>query len=131
MTYQSPCASPENDPNDWFISKDGKQYADDEFLSQEDRDRIAKTVLAKPGEDAVEHETRVDAAIRQAEATRKRAALARRRHAKEACHDCYFRTACLDRALSEEQYHGTWGGYYEEELREIRREISRRKRRRA
>lgn len=128
MTYQPPCSDPTSNPDAWFISRDGKQYADDEFLTQDERDRIAKAVLRKTGESDFDHETRVDAAIRQAEATRKRKALAARRHAKEACHGCYFRTACLDRALTEGQAHGTWGGYFEEELREIRREISRRKR---
>lgn len=130
MTYQTPCSSPDSDPNDWFIGRDGKQYADDEFLTQEERDRIGRSVLRKGGESDYDHETRVDAAIRQAEASRKRAAIQRRRHAKEACHGCYFRTACLDQALDQDQQHGTWGGYYEEELRQIRLEIARRRRRR-
>lgn len=129
MTYQTPCSSPQNDPNDWFISRDGKQYADDEFLTEDEAARVRRSVLRKPGESEYDHETRVDAALRQAESARKRKAIQKRRHAKEACFDCYFRTSCLDRALDEEQTHGTWGGYYEEELRQIRSERARRRRR--
>lgn len=130
MTYVRPCQEPENDPDDWFISRDGKQYPDDDFLTEDEVRGITKSVLPIQGETAEEHRDRVDRALNVAEADRKRRALTARRHAKEACFGCYFRTQCLDRALNEEQMHGTWGGYYEEELREIRREISRRKRRR-
>lgn len=131
MTYQTPCSSPENDPNDWFISKDGKQYVDDDFLTEAEVAGLTRSVLPIEGETAEQHRDRVDLTIRVAESDRKRRALASRRHAKEACHGCYFRTACLDRALTEVQGHGTWGGYYEEELKEIRREQGRRARRRA
>lgn len=132
MTYQTPCHSPENDPEDWFISKDGKQYADDDFLSEAEVRGITKAVLDITGETAEEHRDRVDSAIRAAESDRKRRALQRRRHAKEACHnDCYFRTTCLGLALEPNSpaTHGTWGGYYEEELKEIRSEQRKRARR--
>lgn len=81
-----PCERPENDPEDWFIERDGKQYPDDE--------------MPVPN------------------------ALKRRRHAKDACHtECYFRLQCLDLALQNPTpaTYGTWGGYYPEELREIRK----------
>lgn len=126
------CSDPANDPNDWFISKDGKQYADDEFLTAAERAGLEKSVLPIEGESAEDHQARVDKAIYQAESARKRANLQRRRHAKEACQTgCYFRTQCLDQALNNNEVHGTWGGYYEEELRAIRIEIARRKRNRA
>jgi hypothetical protein len=124
-----PCADHENhDPNDWFISKDGKQYPDDDLLT--DDDRLA--ILEAANEQGLEGQVRVEfieKAEDRAEVDAKKAALQRRRHAREKCHtDCYFRTQCLGQALDGEQSHGTWGGYYEEELRQIRLEIGRRKR---
>jgi len=131
MTYQTPCSSPDNDPNHWFISRDGKQYPDDDFLTEEEVRGIVKSVLPIEGESDEDHLLRADAALSVATAERRRRALSLRRKAKDKCHtDCYFRTACLDRALSEHQDHGTWGGYFEEELREIRKEIARRKKNR-
>lgn len=131
MTYQTPCSSPENDSNDWFISRDGKQYPDDDFLTDAEVAGLTKSVLRIDGETAEDHRDRVDAALAVASAERRRSALISRRQAKDKCHtDCYFRTQCLDRALVEHQDHGTWGGYFEEELREIRKEISRRKKNR-
>lgn len=129
MTYQqTPCSSPENDPNDWFISRDGRQYPDDDFLTEDEVSGLSKSVLAIEGETAEEHRDRIDAALAVAAGERRRAALIVRRHAKDACYSCPIRTTCLGRALDEGQDHGTWGGYYEEELREIRKEIARRKR---
>lgn len=96
MTYQKPCASQENDPDDWFIGKDGRQYPDEELEPEAEK-----------------------------------AALVRRRHAKDACFvDCLVRTRCLQLALDRPEPHGTWGGYYEEELRVIRTEIARRNKKR-
>ena len=87
----TPCM---DNPDDWFIGKDGLQYADDPELS---RDELTE-------------------------------ALRRRRHAREACRmDCPVRVACLDRAMTNNEQYGTWGGYYEEEIKEIRAEIMRRK----
>lgn len=54
----------------------------------------------------------------------KRTALIRRRQARQACRtDCEFRRQCLAAALDERPTHGTWGGYYSEELRALYREI--------
>lgn len=109
------------EPDDFFIGRDGKQYPDEEFLTLEEKAAIVKTVLYRQGETVEEHQVRQERAIRAATAARKRAALARRRHAKEACFSCPVRLECLDIALRDGIQHGTWGGYYEEELREIRR----------
>lgn len=119
-----PCQ--EGDPEDWFISKDGKQYPSDELL--DDDDLIA--ILEAANEQGLTGEERVnfiEKATDRAEADAKRGALQKRRHAKEACQSCLFRTRCLDKVLEGDFQHGTWGGYYEEEIREIRREIRRRK----
>ena len=131
MTYQTPCNSPENNSDDWFISRDGKQYPDDDFLTEDEVRGITKSVLAVDGETAEEHRDRVDTALAVASGERKRRSLISRRQARDKCHtDCYFRTQCLGRALDEHQDHGTWGGYFEEELREVRKEIARRKKNR-
>lgn len=128
MTYQTPCSSPNNNPNDWFISRDGKQYPDDELLTEAEKNGISKSVLRIDGESMDEHGRRVEYAILAAAGNRRNAAKTARRRARDKCHtECYFRTACLGRALDEHQDHGTWGGYYEEELRELRKEITRRK----
>jgi len=128
MTYQTPCSDPQNDPSDWFISRDGKQYPDDELLDQDAVDAaLASVELTAVDDGFVEA---VDRSLEQAEERAKRDALKRRRKAKESCHnECYFRLQCLDIAIRTEQTHGTWGGYTEEELRELRREIARRRRR--
>lgn len=94
MTANTPC---ESSPDDWFIEKDGRQYADDSITEEEQK-----------------------------------AALRRRRHAKDACFtECYFRTQCLSLAIVDNPpTHGIYGGYYPEELREIRRLRDERQRRR-
>lgn len=123
-----PCR--EGNEDDWFLRPDGKQYRDDELLT--DDDRLA--ILEQANDLDLEGQARVDfieATEDRAEADAKRAALQRRRHAKEACHDCLFRTRCLQLAIDGDEVHGTWGGYYEEEIGEIRKEIRRRNRRRA
>lgn len=121
-----PCA--EGDSDDWFIGRDGKQYPDDDLLT--DDDRLA--ILEEANDQGLEGDARIafiEKAQDRAEQDARTKALQRRRHAREACHtDCLFRTRCLDKALNEGQMHGTWGGYYEEEIREIRVEIARRKR---
>jgi hypothetical protein len=129
MTYQTPCSS--NNPDDWYISRDGKQFPDDDFLTETEVQGIIRSVLRIEGETDEEHLARSDAALSNAAAERRRLALIRRRQARALCHtDCNLRTACLGRALEKNEDHGTWGGYFEEELREIRREIARRKRNR-
>lgn len=132
MTYVQPCADPENDPEDWFISRDGKQYPDDPMPGYsnesvlgawaEEEERLGRELTGS-------EQRRVDDRVF---ADGQRDQLRKRRHAKEACLGCYFRTSCLDSALQVDTpaTHGTWGGYYEEELREIRKEIARRKNRR-
>lgn len=123
MNYETPCA--EGNPEDWFIGRDGKQYPGDDIVSREH-------VEAHLAEIDPTHELGVDdrdKAVDRLEASVKRGALRRRRHARDKCYtECYFRTSCLDLALKNDHQHGTWGGYYEEEIREIRKEISRRKR---
>lgn len=123
-----PCR--EGDSDDWFISKDGKQYPSDDLLS----DGIRKAILDEANRLELQDDDRVafiEKAQDRAEADAKRAELRDRRHAKEACQSCLFRTRCLDMVLDGDFQHGTWGGYYEEEIREIRREIKRRKSRKA
>lgn len=122
MTHITPCAQPENNADDWYIRSDGKQYGDD-VLVFEIPDLIADARAngdERPEEDIVAAE----------EAAVLKAAIVRRRHAKDRCHtECYFRLQCLDLALSDPpEVFGTWGGYYEEELRVLRDEVKRRKR---
>ena len=122
MTYQTPCQT--GNPEDWFISRDGKQYSDDDLVSEEFV--LAHLTAVDPnGTRSVEE---IDAVWNRLEAEAIRGALVRRRHAKDACYTCYFRTQCLGVALEGDLVHGTFGGYYEEELREIRKERSRRER---
>lgn len=120
-----PCR--EGNSDDWFIDRHGKQYADEELLTEEVREAIHTEAerLELVGEDRVEF---VEKAENRAEADARRDALRTRRQAKQACHDCLLRTRCLEAAIDGDIQHGTWGGYYEEEIKEIRREIARRKR---
>lgn len=128
---QTPCADPVNDPNDWFIRADGKQYTDDDFLTEDERRGISRSVLPIGGETAEEHEARVKRAINAAVSNRRRAALARRRAAKSLCQRCPIMIECMSAALDRNETHGTWGGLLEEELAETRKERARRRRRRA
>lgn len=131
MTQLSPCADRTNDPNDWHIRPDGKQYSDDDFLTEGERRGVARSVIPISGETFEEHETRVRSALSAAVNNRKRAALIRRRKAKESCLGCPIRENCLAGALERNETHGTWGGFLEEELAEIRKVQARRRRRRA
>lgn len=130
MTYIQPCADPANDPNDWFISRDGKQYTDDELVTRHDVLLGAVNTLGYVAGDEIDQDA-WDELADKLETEAKREALKRRRQAKDKCFECYLRTNCLDMALSTESpaTYGIWGGYFEEELRELRREISRRKQR--
>jgi len=127
----TPCLDRKTDPNDWFIRPDGKQYSDDDFLTQGERRGVARSVIPISGETYEEHEARVRAALSAAIGGRKRAALIRRRKAKEACFGCEIRDTCLEQAIERSETHGTWGGLLEEELDEVRKEQARRRRRRA
>lgn len=113
--YTPPC---HESPEDWFLARDGRQYPDDELVSTDEQYDIAEEMLlADPEVTQEAYELRLETL----EADRKAAALVRRRHAKDACFTCYFRLQCLTLAIDGVERHGTWGGYYEEELREIRR----------
>lgn len=129
MTLATPCKDGVNSPDDWFIGRDGKQYADEDLLN----DEIRLGILEEANRRELTGDARIEFIEKfqdRAEAEVKRENLRRRRQAREKCHDgCYFRLQCLDLALKNEESHGTWGGYNEEELRELRREISRRARR--
>ena len=130
MSYSPPCSSPDADPNDWFITREGKQYSDDELTTRHDVLLGAVNALGYVAGDEIDQEAWNDLAERL-ELDAKKDALKRRRQAKDRCFECYLRTNCLDSALQENTpaTHGTWGGYYEEELRAIRVEIARRKQR--
>lgn len=125
MTYETPCRSPQNSPDDWFIGKDGRQYPEDQLVSSEQAVAHLDTVDPNGTRSAeiIERtrQTLEEEAARQGQI--------RRRQAKDACFvDCLVRTQCLDLALRRREKYGTWGGYYEEELRAIRNEIALRKR---
>lgn len=132
MTYQNPCTDPEK-RDDWFIAKDGKQYPDDEFLTNEEKDDLASDA-ARMVENALNEDRRpypevLGELVADAEDELKRQALIRRRKARDACYECYFRVECLDIAMSDDTIKsGTWGGYYEEQLKVIKAERNRRKR---
>lgn len=126
---QTPCSDRTNDPNDWFIRPDGKQYTDEDFLTETERRGVALSVIPIGGETHEEHEDRVKRAINAARSNRRRAALARRRAAKSLCRQCPIMIECMTAALDRGETHGTWGGLLEEELAEVRREQARRRRR--
>ena len=131
MTYHVPC-SDEEKRDDWFIAKDGKQYPDDEFLTDSQKAVIRQTVVENQ-EVPLPHfelEDEVLATIADAEEEAKRQALIRRRKAHDACYECYFRLDCLDVALNDDTIRsGTWGGYYEEQLKVLRAERNKIRRR--
>lgn len=112
-----PCHESDS-PDDWFIRKDGRQYSDDELVT--DDDVAAHLNAVDP--DGTRSASEIERVRNRLEAEAKIAALARRRHAKEDCHtSCRVRLECLDLALQNGEVHGTWGGYYEEELYQIQR----------
>jgi len=102
-----PCQNPANDPEDWFIERDGKQYPDDVLVPDSELEKVAFEQRA----DYVEG--REDLLIRDA--------LRRRRHAKDKCFtECSERFECLSLAIDGPTIeYGTFGGYYTEERREI------------
>lgn len=121
MTYSTPCSDPEK-RDDWFIGRDGKQYPDDEFLTHEEKEVIIQA--------AMDNDSDANEMIAEVEDEIKRQRLIRRRQAKDACYECYFRTDCLNTVLGDDTIrHGTWGGYTEEQIREIRAEKRKRDRR--
>lgn len=114
----TPCSDPANDPNDWFIERDGRQYHDEPVLSA-DEVRALWDECLETGEDGM-------VALVRANNERLKDNQRRRRKAKDLCHnECPLRTECLQLGLSSDfavQSHGIWGGYYPEELRAIQRE---------
>lgn len=125
----TPCQDPANDPNDWFIERDGRQYHDEPVLTADEVRAIwdAETELA----DEEGREPDLAGVLEKATAARLKENLRKRRDAKAKCYECPLRTQCLQLGLSSDfvvaQY-GTWGGYYTEELRAIQREGRRRRR---
>lgn len=130
MTYSTPCSDPAK-RDDWFIGRDGKQYPDDEFLTNEEKIEIAEAAVdGRSDLFDFEADELIEQATLDAEDEIKRQALIRRRQAKDACYECYFRTDCLNTVLGDDTIrHGTWGGYTEEQIREIRAEKRKRDRR--
>jgi hypothetical protein len=114
-----PCADPENDPQDWFISANGKQYSFDDLLTPGERRGIRRSVLPIRGETGEQHEARVDSALSAAERSRKIAALRRRQAAKSKCFRCPIRAKCGRGAVARGEMHGTWGGMFEEEVAQV------------
>lgn len=113
------CSATDVDPDDWFIERDGKQYPDDVLVTEVE---VAEALMAFPiGEEVDEAQLRADL-----EAAALKRQLQRRRHAKDACYQCPLRLQCLQYALEHNIQHGTWGGYYQEELRKIRKLIQER-----
>jgi len=129
VTYV-PCADRTNDPQDWFIRPDGKQYSDEDLLTEDERRRITLSVLRREGETPEEHENRCRLARNAARNNRKRKQLARRRRAVSLCNTkCAMQIECLSGALDRREIHGTWGGLLEEDLAETRRIQDRRRHR--
>lgn len=118
MTQQTPCQA--GNAEDWFIERDGLQYHDQPFRVDVDE------VLRRWDADG---DKGVDDVALEIRAEMKKAALIRRRQAKQACYSCPARLPCLTVALETEAKTGTWGGYYPEELRRLYREIEERKNR--
>ena len=119
MSFIPPCRRPENDPEDWFIERDGRQYADDEVVPEAQREAIRSALEDLHDREPTAEE--MDAAVDMAEEVIVKDALTRRRHARDKCHvDCYLRTQCLGIALGTDANYGTWGGYYPEQLKQIR-----------
>lgn len=123
--YVSPCQDPRNDPNDWFIERDGRQYPDDTLVSLEE----AEAEHAKRLADDPEATITVAEVFDDLHEAALKAALRRRRHAKDACYSCVIRTWCLGQGMQDgRRDYGTMGGYYPEERKAIQREIGKRAR---
>lgn len=114
---RTPCQ--DGDGNDWFIARDGKQYPSDPFLTEVEDRNITMSVMWKADEAIEAHQERVRTALAAAERVRKRTALQKRRHAREACAGCLVRIECLAGAVERREPHGTWGGLLNEELQEV------------
>lgn len=118
MSTETPCF--EGNPEDWFIRRDGKQYDDDEVLTSDEVYALLEEQVPEWRTTSVE-EVRKFADKARSEALRQ--ALVRRRQARDACFGCPVRNGCLKVALETRPSAGTWGGYYEEELRKLYRAL--------
>lgn len=116
MTYQTPCQRSDT-PEDWFLERDGKQYPDDEWVTEEERAKITDTIQSG---NWIDEEGTIKWHLDRLERLRKEAALRRRRHALEACqNECYFRTQCLEIGIEENPPYGIFGGYDREQRKQI------------
>lgn len=128
MGFTPPCRAPENDPDDWFIEKDGRQYDDEELLTDAQRQAIVVEVLAGTTANDPNVLEKTEAAVDEANAEAGRTALARRRRAKDACAtECPVRQWCLGDLEDGDHEYGTRGGYYPEERRAMLRLLKRRR----
>lgn len=120
-----PCGSTENDPNDWYLEKDGRQYVDEPVLAA-DEVRALWDQCVVDGTDPM-------TALQQATEDRLAENQKRRRDAKAKCfHECPMRTMCLEKGFgdgSRIETYGIWGGYDGSELRSMQRELRKRRKR--
>jgi len=121
--YRPPCQTAP-DADAWFIDIHGKKSLDEEvkdFPGVDAEIRAWESLMNQPISEDIRERI-------EAQARRRR--LIERRQAKQECYQCYFRLQCLDLALADPNLRsGTWGGYHENEIAEIRRLIKRRVRR--
>lgn len=114
------CADPANDPNDWFIEKNGLQYDDEGFPGV--TPEAAEAIVAAGDSRTVAE------VFSELEANARKDALRRRRHAKDKCYtECAMRTWCLSLSLDTRPSHGVYGGYYPEERRVLLRKMDARR----
>lgn len=122
---QTPCKT--GDPEHWFISRNGRQYGDDALLPPEAL-AIVREAADDEGIDTAHADRLYEETVAMLETAELKARAMLRRHAKDACFtQCPVRLWCLDKAMREGHEHGTWGGYYEEELDKMRAELNRRR----
>jgi WhiB family redox-sensing transcriptional regulator len=122
VTREIPCH--EGDPEDWFIRRDGRQYDDDEIVTQDEAYAYLEAEHPDWRNTSVEKVREVtEAFVAKTTGERIRNALVRRRQARDACYTCPIRNGCLKLALDTRPSSGTWGGYHEEELRKLYRAL--------
>lgn len=125
---RKPCWESGLDPDDWFIRRDGRQYDDDEIVSQDEAYAYLESEHPDWRTTSVEAVREItEAFVARETAKRLRANIVRRRKAREACYRCPVRLECLTLALEQRPSSGTWGGYYEEELRKLYRALDAKK----
>lgn len=115
----TPCADPANDPQDWFIRPDGKQYAFEDLLTEDEGRRITLSVLPLADESPEAHEVRCEGARQAARNNRRALMLRRRQAAKASCFRCPIQRSCGNGAIERREMHGTWGGMFEEEIAQV------------